>query len=80
MDSKYWGPEIAYKNGYTVGAKDLTEANADIAVLKAALKETIYGLYIALNTYEGPSEDMLYDIAYKSQNLVMEMEAKHHGI
>ena len=80
MDSKYWGTEVAYKNGYTVGAKDLTEANADIAALKTALKDTVYGLYIALNTYEGPSEEMLHDIAYNAQKLVMEMEAKHHGI
>ena len=60
--------------------RDLIEANADIVALKQALKDAIYGLYLALNTYDGPSEDMLHDIAYKGHKTIMELEAKHCGI
>lgn len=116
MESKYWGTEVAYKNGYAAGARDakfyvvdaktgenrgsiimdeydeaaqeahdnlvrgLAEANADIDILTRALKDAVYGLYLALNTYEGPSEDMLDEIAYNGHRIIMDLEAKHRGL
>ena len=66
MDSKHWATEVAYKNGHR---------SAQIEMLPL-LKELVAGLYIALNRYDGPSEDMLYELARKAENKIAELERK----